>query len=497
MKKPPTRHELYHQIFGSILDREEMTPYLLLRSDGYRVALRQATRMMGNRGFDTLGMDELRPSEKARAQAYVREVHQFFLDWLLPFVERALARLAGLHSSNRAHYRAGLRALRTLRSTLADRGFRRLVDGDPRHLFLLASSRKYPGLFRGYRGHHLVIASAWQHMACAMLKMGHVIKSIEEDSQDIHDYARLGQFLASQGQSLDNLFNFNWESPTELPEDEPARRAFVKVSVFFHKLRESMAFAPARACLVFNSGDGVEVDIVEVKARLKSPEGMFTKLGKSIEGEAHDIRDILAITFLLKSREDTLTLFHALQKRGVILQENTVSHSITQTLFSSPTDMLEAVRRLAISLARSEGGAQRLPLARLRAESRQFFDALNVNKHQNADSARGHRKFQCKLNFSLPLHRDIESNQILVPGTAAYLARDAMPTTTEQHTLPVEMRISDERSWDASELKGESHHDAYRCRQLLALMNRLFRPTFAFPPVAMAQLRRDQNLIFE
>jgi uncharacterized protein (TIGR04562 family) len=495
-KTTPPRHELYHEIFGSILDREEMTPYLLLRSDGYRVALGQATRMLGNRGFDTLDVDHLRPSEKARAQAYGREVRQFFLDWLLPFVEHALANLAALRSTNQAHYRSAMRTIRTLRATLADRGFRRLVDADPRHLFLLASSRKYPGLFRGYRGRDLVIPSAWQRMACAMLKMGHVIKSIEEDSQDIHDYARLGQFLESQGESLDNLFNFNWDSPRKLPMDEPTRRAFVKVSVFFHKLRESMTFDPARACLVFNSGDGVEVDIVEVKARLKSPESMFTKLGKSVEGEAHDIRDILAITFLLKSREDTLTLFHALQKRGVILQENTVSHSITQTLFTSPTDMLESVRRLAISLARSKGSSKRMPLARLRAESRQFFDALNVNKHRNADSARGHRKFQCKLNFSLPVHRHIESNEILVPGTPAYRARDAMPTQTEQHTLPVEMRISDERSWHTSELKGESHHDAYRCRQLLALMNRLFRPIFAFPQDAFAQLRKDQNLIF-
>jgi len=73
--------------------------------------------------------------------------------------------------------------------------------------------------------------------------------------------------------------------------------------------------------MIFNSGDGVEVDIADIKSRLKSPESMFTKLGKDIEGEAQDIRDILAITFILKSKDDTLKLFHALQKRGVILQE--------------------------------------------------------------------------------------------------------------------------------------------------------------------------------
>ncbi len=491
------RHELYHEIFGSILDRTEMTPYLLLRSRGYRVALRQATRMMGNRGFDTQGADELRPQEKARAQAYVQEVRRYFLDWLLPFTEGQLTALAALKSSNLGRYRSCLRVIGKLRSTLHDPDLRRLVDRDPRHLFLLASSRKYPNLFRGYRGRNWVIPLAWQRMACAMLKMGHIIKSIEEDSQDIHDYAQLGVFLEQQGRSLDDLFKFNWDRPDRLPDEDGARRAFVKVSAFFHKLKESMSFDPAKDCLVFHSGDGVEVDIVEVKARLKSPGSMFTKLGKSVEGEAHDIRDILAITFLLRSREDTLTLFHALQKRGVILQENTVSHSITQTLFDSPTDMLEAVRRLALALARSEGRTRRVPIAELRSEAREFFNALNVNAKKNSDTAYGHRKFQCKINFSLPIHRDVASNQILVPGTAGYAIRGALGIKTQQHTLGVELRISDRQSWHASEVKGESHHDAYRFRQLLALMNRLFRPLFDFPREAFPQLRKDQNRVFD
>jgi uncharacterized protein (TIGR04562 family) len=473
-----------------------MTPYLLLRSGGYPVALGQATRMLGNRGFDTQGTGGLRPREKARAQTYVRQVRRYFLDWLLPFVNKQLAELAALKSNNRVHYRACQRAIAKLQATLVDQDFRQLVDRDPRHLFLLASSRKYPGLFHGFRGRNLDVPDAWQRVACAMLKMGHIIKSIEEDSQDIHDYAQLGIFWESQARGLDDLFCFNWESPDILPEDEAARRAFVKVSSFFHKLMESMTFDRAKSCLIFNSGDGVEVDIVDVKARLKSPESMFTKLGKSVEGEAHDIRDILAITFLIRSREDTLTLFHALQKRGVILQENTVSHSITQTLFDSPTDMIEAVRRLSMALARSEGRNTRAPLKQLRAEAHEFFDALSVNARQNADSAHGHRKFQCKINYSLPIHRDGVSNQILVPGTPDYATRDTRQVKTQQHTLGVELRISDSQSWHASELKGESHHDAYRLRQLLALMNRLFRPSFDFPREADAQLRRDQGRVF-
>ena len=490
------RHELYHEIFGSILDRTEMTPYLLLRSATYQVALRQATRMMGNRGFDIAGAEDLRPSEKARAQAYVDQVRRYLVDLLLPFLRKQLAELAAMQSKNCPLYKECLKIIGRLEAVITDPQFGGLVDEDPRHLFLLASSRKYPNLFRGYRGRDLIIPLAWQRMACAMLKMGHLIKSVEEDSQDIHDYARLGLFLETQGHSLDDLYNFNWDSPALLPEDEPAQRAFVKISAFFHKLKESMTLDAAKDCLVFNSGDGVEVDIMEVKARLKSPDSMFTKLGKNLEGEAHDIRDILAITFLLKSREDTLTLFHALQKRGVILQENTVSHSITQTLFDSPDDMLEAVRRLTVNLARSEGSLKRPSLVRLRAQARQFFDDLSVNARKNLDSASGHRKFQCKINFSLPIHREAATNRILIPGTAAYAARTTIRTKTQQHTLGVELRISDEQSWQASEWKGESHHDAYKCRQLLALMNRLFGPLFNFPREAFAQLRKDQNRLF-
>jgi len=158
---------------------------------------------------------------------------------------------------------------------------------------------------------------------------------VEEDSQDINDYAQLGFFLEAQGQSLDDLYWYAWDRPEHIPDNAPAQRAFVKVSTFFHKLKESLTFDKNQGCLVFNSGDGVSVEIAEVKARLKSPESMFTKLGKEVEGEAYDILDILAITFILKSMDDTLKLFHALQKRGVILQENTVSRSITQTLFES------------------------------------------------------------------------------------------------------------------------------------------------------------------
>ncbi|HYQ47462.1 MAG TPA: hypothetical protein VEP69_00225, partial [Thermodesulfovibrionales bacterium] len=67
---------------------------------------------------------------------------------------------------------------------------------------------------------------------------------------------------------------------------------------------------------------------------------------------------------------------------------------------------------------------------------------------------------------------------------------------TEQHTLGVELRISDEQSWRLSEQKGDSHHDAYKFRQLASVMNRVFRNVFRMPAGCLEQLRRDQARLF-
>ncbi len=492
----PSSQELHHEIFGSILDRTEMTPFLLLPATDYSTALSQASKMLGNRGFDILDNAELHESEKERANGYIERVYRYFFDWLFPFVRKQLEGLETLQSANAGLYRRCLHAIGEIDSVLMNPEFRRIVGEDPRHLFLLASSRRYPRVFHGYKGSDLDVPPAWQQIACSMLKMGHLIKSVEEDSQDINDYARLGFFLEAEGQSLDDLYRYGWENPKHIPDNEPAQRAFVKVSTFFHKLKESLTFDESKGCLVFNSGDGVSVNIVEVKARLKSPESMFTKLGKDLEGEAYDIRDILAITFILKSMDDTLKLFHALQKRGVILQENTSSHSITQTLFESPQSMREAVRRLMVSLAQS-GGSDETPREEdLLANARTFYEALNVNAARNLHSSLGHRKFQCKIAFSLPIHYTADTNEIMVPGTPLYTMRDRVRKETHQHTLGVELRISDEQSWRASEQKGDSHHDAYKFRQLFTVMNRVFSNRFQMSKKSLAQLKIDQEALF-
>ena len=495
MDEIPSSQELHHEIFGSILDRTEMTPFLLLPAGDYATALAQAAKMMANRGFDIVG-DELLESEKERAQGYITRVYRYFLDWLFPFVKRQLEGLAALQSENAALYHHTLQAIGEIESVLRNREFRQLVHEDPRHLFLLASSRRYTRIFHGYKGGSLGVPDAWQQIACSMLKMSHLIKSVEEDSQDINDYAQLGFFLESQGQSLDDLYRHDWEHPGHIPDNEPAQRAFVKVSTFFHKLKESLTFDEHKGCLVFNSGDGVSVDIVEIKARLKSPESMFTKLGKDVEGEAYDIRDILAITFILKSMDDTLKLFHALQKRGVILQENTASHSITQTLFESPQSMREAVRRLMVSLAQSSGSGETPGEEDLLANAGTFYEALSVNAARNLHSSLGHRKFQCKIAFSLPVHRTADTNEIMIPGTPVYAMRDRIRKKTQQHTLGVELRISDEQSWRASEQKGDSHHDAYKFRQLVSVMNRVFAGRFRMPKESLVRLRKDQETLF-
>ena len=496
MENIPLDQELLHEIFGSILDRTEMTPFLLLPARDYDSALKQVTKMMVNRGFDALGGDDLTMSERERAARYIRRAYVTIFDGFISFVTKQLIELIALSSSNAGLYRNCLNALTAARAVLQDPSFRRVVDEDPRHLFLLASSRKYPHVFSGYQGTSLDIPAAWQQAACCLLKMAHLIKSVEEDSQDINDYVQLAFFLEQQGQGLDELFGYDWDKPARIPDDEPARRAFVKISTFFRRLRKSLVFDPQRGCFVFNSGDGVDVDIAEIKARLKSPESMVIKLGKNVEGEAYDIRDILAITFILTDVDDTLKLFHALQKQGVILQENTASHSITQTLFDGPEEMKQAVRRLMISLSRS-GGDNAMPREEeLLAHGRTFYEALGKNTGTNVYSSREHRKFQCKIAFSLPIHRATKTNEILIPGTPLYENRDKVSNRTEQHTLAVELRISDVESWRTSERRGDSHHDAYKFRQLIYVMNRVLKNTFRFPTEDFAQLRKDQTAIF-
>ena len=488
--------ELHHEIFGSILDQTEMTPFLLQPATDYFSSLRQASKMMANRGFDTLGSDKLRPSERERASQYIRRAYDYSFKALFPFVTPQLDRLSSLHSPNEAIYRACLTAIAEAAAVLNDRSFKSLVDEDPRHLLLLASSRKYSFVFSGYQERDFVVPLAWQQAACCLLKMVHLIKSVEEDSQDINDYAQLGFFLEAQGVSLNDLYKFDWERPSPVPDTEPARRAFVKISLFFHRLRESLSYDREKGCLVFNSGDGVDIEIAEVKARLKSPESMVTKLGKNVEGEAFDIRDVLAITFILKDMNDTLKLFHALQKRGVILQENAASHSITQTLFDDPESMKEAVRRLMISLARGRGRSELPDEGKVGSAAIAFFEALSMNAEKNVHTSRGHRKFQCKIGFSVPIHRAINTNDILIPGTPLYDRRDEVSKKSEQHTLGVELRISDVESWRDSEQTGESHHDAYKFRQHVSVMNRVFKTMFHFPDGNFAQLRRDQAALF-
>jgi len=488
--------ELHHAIFGSILDQTEMTPFLLQPATDYFSSLKQATRMLANRGFDTLGSDTLRTSERERAAQYIHRAFDYCFKALFPFVSRQLEGLASLRSPNEGLYRSCLAAINAVSEILNDRSFRNLLSDDPRHILLLASSRRYAFVFSGYQGRDFAIPAYWQEAACCLLKAIHLIKSVEEDSQDINDVAQLGFFFEDRGIGLDDLYRFDWEHPAAVPDTEAAQRAFVKISLFFRRLGESLSFDRGKGCLVFNSGDGVEVEIAEVRARLKSPESMVTKLGKSVEGEAFDIRDILALTFILKDVHDTLKLFHALQKQGVILQDNTVSPSITQTLFDDPAGMQEAVRRLMVSLSRGRWQDEMPDDGQVAVSSAAFYDALSKNADSNVHTSRGHRKFQCKIAFSVPIHRAVATNEILIPGTPLYAGRDGVNKKTEQHTLGVELRISDVQSWRKSEQTGDSHHDAYKFRQLISVMNRLFKNMFHFPAENIASLRKDQSALF-
>lgn len=149
-----------------------------------------------------------------------------------------------------------------------------------------------------------------------------------------------------------------------------------------------------------------------------------------------------------------------------------------------------------ISLSQSGGSDETPEEGGLLANAEKFYEALSVNTAKNLYSSLGHKKFQCKINFSLPVHRTAATNKIMVPGTPLYAKRDRIGKKTKQHTLGVELRISDLQSWRTSEQRGDSHHDAYKFRQLLSLMNRIFKNTFRFPAERIPQLRKDQLQLF-
>jgi len=147
MEQQSSSQELHHQIFGSILDRTGMSPYLLLSADNYQTALKQASKMMSNRGFDMFGNGELQESERERAKSYVNRTNNYFFNWMFPFVKTQLKGLLALDSINADLYRINLLAIGRIESILNNAGFQELVNEDPRHLFLLASSGKYPAVF--------------------------------------------------------------------------------------------------------------------------------------------------------------------------------------------------------------------------------------------------------------------------------------------------------------------------------------------------------------
>ena len=119
-----------------------------------------------------------------------------------------------------------------------------------------------------------------------------------------------------------------------------------------------------------------------------------------------------------------------------------------------------------------------------------------MNAEKNQHSSAGHRKFQCKISFSLPIHRQARTHKIIIPGTDVYARRNEINKKTQEHTLGVELRISDEESWRTSEQKGDSHHSAYKFRQLIAVMNRVFKNVYYMPKDSIAQLKKDQGVLF-
>ncbi len=88
--------------------------------------------------------------------------------------------------------------------------------------------------------------------------------------------------------------------------------------------------------MIFNSGDGVEVELIDIKARLKSRE--YRMMVRCFR-EVFNIRDILAIT-LIKNKDDSLKLFPFLTKtRGSSYRKIRFQPQLLGALYETPEEM--------------------------------------------------------------------------------------------------------------------------------------------------------------
>jgi len=205
----------------------------------------------------------------------------------------------------------------------------------------------------------------------------------------------IGYFLEGQGQSCRICNNYDWGIRSSFLEVTRAEGICKRYQTF----PQTEGFSDVRRkkrMPVFNSGDGVEVDIAEIKARLKSPESMFTKLGKSVEEEAYDKGHTCQSTFILKSRDDTLS-FSMRCRKGVILQENNGFASITQTLFDDPADMIEATANTdEPALSKSEGKNETPGMKKLLSNATRFLMPSVSTQQRTCIHLLAHKKFQLK-----------------------------------------------------------------------------------------------------
>ena len=87
--------ELYHDIFGSVLDRTELTPYLLRNCSNFQTAIEKTTMMLGNRGF-LVSDGELANGELARLSEDINQAIFYFTKWLRPLAKEHLQQLSSL-----------------------------------------------------------------------------------------------------------------------------------------------------------------------------------------------------------------------------------------------------------------------------------------------------------------------------------------------------------------------------------------------------------------
>jgi len=480
--------DVVQEILGSPLDEKRLKEKEIGKKH-YKESLKAATRVLLRRGIDLEGHE----SEKERARRYIETGKKFILEHQLPFVKKELEKLieTSPDSPNLESYKKSLNQIVEIEKKFSNPLFNKIIDEDPRHLLLMASTRSKSKTFNGYGNvADFPISKDMQNAACSLLKATYLAKSIDEDTPRMRRFSKLSFFL-SEHHSLKNLDEIDWENPKILPADQEAQLAYSKVSDFMKSLKSNLKEnwgyddeGRPQKNISWVGDDGQEIKISRIASRIKDAYSLMTKLAKGAKEQAEGVKDFVGVSFIVKDENEIFKLYQAITNSGMVTQDNLYQGSVIQTIFNST----EEVRPLARELAKNYSEINE-------DNFEQFAEAIfrkitPDTQKKNGDSAGKHRKFQFKINISQRIIRDADAGRVILPGME-------MPEKLKisNETLPVEIRISTEKIWQEAEEIGRSSHSAYKLRQNLKAMEREFKGMFEFDG-DNGEMAKDHDIVY-